>query len=302
MRLTSLWYFLSATILYALFKMLFDNILYAAIMARLKTSFGIEERDVIAIVATNLVPILATIVALAVIYFVSLHHHATKAKTANGAPVDLPPAPVNPKKDRLLGRLARLEPLPAITLGLAVALAAGVYWQIHYGPNRTAVTQTQVQRPSPDEIRNKVKSIDDIVTALDYIKQGAVKSHDLLEGWSYRITVDGPDAFMIEVGNIYGYFSGIGALGLSNAFKATTYLDIRQLATTSDMPDCSGKTLAFYSELKRIKEHKGADMVFILMNDTKLADWRAIIPECDKWATERLEVAKKKRTELVGIQ
>jgi hypothetical protein len=65
----------------------------------------------------------------------------------------------------------------------------------------------------------------------------------------------------------------------------------------TDYPDCNGKTNALHSEIFRINNHKGADLVFTLLNDTKLADFRTSAPECQKWANARIDAVNKKRAE-----
>jgi len=65
----------------------------------------------------------------------------------------------------------------------------------------------------------------------------------------------------------------------------------------SDDPDCNGKSNALHAEIFRINAHKGAELLFTLLNDTKLADFRAVVPECEKWVNARIEAANKKLAE-----
>src|ERR1700733_6682964 len=124
----ALW-FIVALLGAGLAKLLFDNILYAAIMRYLGT-YGIMEGDMIAVVTTNLIPIIGTIVVVALIYWLASQHHASK--TVTGTPAVS--APNNPRQSIFRRILVSQGPLPSIALSLAVALCAGIYWQINYGP------------------------------------------------------------------------------------------------------------------------------------------------------------------------
>src|ERR1700680_2047455 len=61
-------YIVGAIVPYAPIRLITDNVLYAAIIRRLKAEFGIEEDSVLAVVTTNLVPILITLALIALIY------------------------------------------------------------------------------------------------------------------------------------------------------------------------------------------------------------------------------------------
>jgi hypothetical protein len=63
--------FLASLILLGLFKILFDNMLYASFMSRLKRDYGIKEADVIAIVAANLIPLTAAVIVIFYIYLLA---------------------------------------------------------------------------------------------------------------------------------------------------------------------------------------------------------------------------------------
>jgi hypothetical protein len=281
-------------LLFALFKLLFDNILYAAIMLRLHASFGIEERDVIAVVAANLIPILATVVTLSVIYWLTLHHHAVKAADAQHAVIqETTPAEksnvLQSGKSTGVFLLRKLEPLPAITLGLAIAVVVVAFyqnWADHRAPQNTL---------TPAEISVARNVMKQIVSSLGYVKDELDDAHKTLDTWHYEIQVNGPDKFLDHIGTIYNNMTFAGFTGMSNSIfglDQKKYPDIAQIAKNNS-PDCSAKTLAFYNEVKRIKEHPGADMIFILINDTKMAEWRAALPECDKWIVVRMSEATK---------
>jgi hypothetical protein len=271
-----------------LIKLLSDNILYAAIMRYLGT-YGIAEGDLIAVVTTNLVPIIATIAVVAVIYWMSLQSHAAKSAA-------LPAAAVDATRSQA-GVIRRSwnsgGPLPIIAVSLAVAFAVGIVWQINYGP------LTNLRKPVssplqivlfPGEIQAARPVLKQILYSLSWINQGTDKWRELLENWQYQIQTNGPDDFMKSANDVYNTIAISGFLGLSNAVSGMDikkYPDIADIVK-NDSPDCIGKPLAFSNELKRIKEHKGADMTFTLINNTKMADWRAALPECSKWITARL--------------
>lgn len=62
--------------LWWLFKLLFDNILYAGFVGWLKREFGFEEAALSAAVTANLVPILAAMAVMYLIFRLSKDHHA----------------------------------------------------------------------------------------------------------------------------------------------------------------------------------------------------------------------------------
>jgi hypothetical protein len=53
-------------------------------------------------------------------------------------------------------------------------------------------------------------------------------------------------------------------------------------------------TQALQQEVVRIRDHK-ADVIFTLINDTKLADWKNTLPECDKWVQAKSETIRVKQ-------
>jgi hypothetical protein len=67
-------YFVVAVVLFAPLKLVSDNLLYAALIRRLK-AHGIEEDSLIAFFATNLIPITATFIIMAIIYRVAASEH-----------------------------------------------------------------------------------------------------------------------------------------------------------------------------------------------------------------------------------
>ena len=297
MRLFNFWYFLCAILLYALAKMLFDNILYAAILLRLHSAFGIEERDVIAIVAANLIPILATIVALALIYGLARYHHAAKAKAA-GTSIAFDPAPTTTSgksRWRLSRFLNKLEPLPAITLGLAIAVAGSGVYQ-HYQNSKPPPSARTI---SAADKQTATAILKQFAYSVNIIKKSLDKSKEVLEGWQYRIQVNGADEFLATLGEIYDNMAILGFISMSNAMYNIDTKKFSDLVAFSkrDDPGCIDRTLALINEVKRIKEHKGADVVFTLINDTKLVDWRTGLPECEKWIAAKTDALAKLQAE-----
>jgi hypothetical protein len=73
---------LAAGLLFWFAKLLFDSIFYAAVMRRLKSDLDVDEADIIAIVTVNLIPIIVSIILIAVIYLLAIHHVESCAKAA----------------------------------------------------------------------------------------------------------------------------------------------------------------------------------------------------------------------------
>jgi hypothetical protein len=177
-------------------KLLFDNILYAAIMARLKSSFGIEEGDLIAVVATNLIPIAATLIVVAFIYWLSSQHHAAKAATA--APETATQAAT---KLNILGRIFfRRDPLPAIAISLAIALIIGIYWQINYGPLTQLRKSPPVSALSDTERNTRFNVLANILNfAVNRMKSGCASGREIAENWQYKVQSGGADQLINDL-------------------------------------------------------------------------------------------------------
>src|SRR5580704_2754851 len=93
-------------------------------MARLKSSFGIGENDVIAIVATNLIPIAATVAVVAIIYWLSSQPH--KFASTRASESQTPALSPHSYRAKVVKRLfLRRDPLPIIVFALSVALTSG---------------------------------------------------------------------------------------------------------------------------------------------------------------------------------
>jgi hypothetical protein len=72
---TRLFILLGSLALLGLVKLLFDNLLYAWVMAKLKQIAGIEEGDLIALLTGNVLPIGTTAVVVWFLYRVAKVHH-----------------------------------------------------------------------------------------------------------------------------------------------------------------------------------------------------------------------------------
>jgi hypothetical protein len=288
----ALW-FIVALLGAGLAKLLFDNILYAAIMRYLGT-YGIMEGDMIAVVTTNLIPIIGTIVVVALIYWLASQHHASK--TVIGPPAVS--APNNPRQSIFRRILVSQGPLPSIALSLAVALCAGIYWQINYGP------LTQLRRPQPAqklteaEKKDRLNFVVTTSNSVDTARLAMAKAHELSENWQYRMQTGVAD-FNAELAAVStGLYLAKYALknGEANSEK---WPDMAAI-TKDDLPDCDTKTNAFIAEIKRINDRKGADLVFTLLNDVKLIEWRASLLECDRWISGRIEAVAARRAALTA--
>lgn len=297
MRAFNFWYSILSAALGALLLLLFDNMLYAAIVLRLRTSFGIEEADMTAWIAANLILILVTIIVLLGFYRLSLHYHMAKGIDLGGLPAvtESSSAPTAaPTRASIRSLLHRFEPLPAIALGLTVAVVGVGYYQYRIG-RPPAPEQSKIQL-SPAEVVTGRTAVNAIIASLRWSQSGVAKALELRDNWQYQIQVKGPDDFYKRIDEISGNIGYAGMLGISNAvhdLNPKKYPDIMELAKFEGAPDCYGKSAALLNELKAIKEHNAADMIFNLTNNIQMADWRAVMPECDKWAAGKLNAAAK---------
>jgi hypothetical protein len=278
-----------------LLKLLSDNILYAAIM-RYLGAYGIVEGDLIAVVTTNLVPIVATIAVVALIYWMSLHHHATKSATAPAPSVVHPPP-----NDGLFRRFWNSGgPLPTIAISLAVAFCIGIFWQINYGP------LTHLRKPQPLDAltlstadkAERVLGLVALLTPVSRMKAACTAAKDVAENWQYRATIGGPDQLasdILPLSNAIYYVNSIDLPDILVRYKNNSEI-VPIITTEWNFPDIVGSTTtALIKEIGRIKEHKGADTVFTLLNDVKLIEWKNALPQCDKWVQEKIEFINSKR-------
>ena len=230
-----------------------------------------------------------------------MHHHATKAKSTPTA--EHPKAESRPNFfRRFVARLTWNDPLPIIASSLVVAFVIGIVWQVNFGPLthlRKPVPSTPQQIVlSPAEMLAARTALKQISVSFLYVRQGLDKWRDLLENWQYQIQTNGPDDFSKNAGDIYTGISLAGFLGMSNAVSGMDmrkYPDIAEIVK-NDSPDCLGKPMAFYNEVKRIRDHKGADITFTLINNTKMSDMRAALPECMTWMAIRANAIAKVET------
>jgi hypothetical protein len=277
-------------LLYGLANLLGSNLLYGAIVVRAR-DYGVREADVVALVATNLALVLGVIVVVTLLYFIAFRFHAEKALAGSSGRRVVQKGSSSPP-----GRLRGLEVPLIVVAALAVAVPVTLYWQVYYGiyASRT-VTPPFPLTLSPAETQGARVSLKNISYGLGYIRQGIDKWQDLSENWAYQIQTNGPDDFAKGVGDTYSIIGFAGFLGMSNAtvgMDMKKYPDIAEFIK-NDSPDCIGKPLAFSNELKRIKEHKGADVAFTLINNTKMADWLAALPECKKWIGNKIGAFEK---------
>jgi hypothetical protein len=289
----ALW-FIVALLGAGLAKLLFDNILYAAIMRYLGT-YGIMEGDLIAVVTTNLIPVIGTIVVVALIYWLASQHHASKTMVGV-APVS---AANNPSRGIFKRILISQGPLPSIALSLAIAFSTGIYWQINYGP------LTQLRRPPPAATKlteaEKKDRLNFVVTtsnSVDTARLAMAKAHELSENWQYRMQTGVAD-FNAELAAVStGLY--LAKYALKNGEAISDKWPDMAAITKDDLPDCDTKTNAFIAEIKRINDRKGADLVFTLLNDVKLIEWRASLLECDRWISGRIEAVAARRAALTA--
>ena len=291
--LSKLAWFVAVLMLAGLAKLLFDNILYAAIM-RWLSSRGIEESDMVAVVTANLIPIAGAIALSAAIYWLSLNHHATKAQALA----------VHESKSRgsSLSVIRRLftwsDPLPIIATSLIVAFVAGIIWQINYGP------LTQLRRPTiavveptltEAEKNSRANIVSQLETQLAFMRSTADRARDLLDNWQYKAQSSASD-FRDSAALVSSGFYSSSSLLRSLAMQSEKMTDLADL-TKPDFPDCDLKSQAFFAEVDRITSRRNIDVVFTLLNNIKLSDFRSILPECQKWIEDRTQAIRKRRTQ-----
>lgn len=172
------------------------------------------------------------------------------------------------------------NPLPIIVIALSVALTSG---------------------PSASEDRKK--SLQELLTMINYLsiaKTFEDRAYELIDNRAPKTQADGPDDFMARLNDLQtGYYSVINGFPYILRILRNTP-DVQALTKVEVIPDCLERTRSLYAEIKRINEHKSSDAVFTLENNTILAEWRAGIPECDKWISDRLDATKKKYIEYGG--
>jgi hypothetical protein len=191
--------------------------------------------------------------------------------------------------------------LVAVGIALAAALTGGVVWQCKYGP-LTSLGATEISS-GPKALEDRKKILQGLLTMINYLsiaKTFEDRAYDLIDNLTNKNNTDWPNDLMDKLDNLQtGYHS------LINGFPYLLGIlpnapDVQALTKVEVIPDCLERTRSFYAEIKRIKEHKGADVAFIAEDNAKLAEWRAGVPECDKWISDRLEATKKKYIEYGG--
>jgi hypothetical protein len=73
-------------ILWWLVKLLFENLFYGALMVQLKGRLGIDESDIIALVASNLIPIVLTAIIIVTIFRLALKQAMSSIETVRLVP------------------------------------------------------------------------------------------------------------------------------------------------------------------------------------------------------------------------
>jgi hypothetical protein len=184
----------------------------------------------------------------------------------------------------------RLSHFLASVLVLSIGANA---WLFYHAPIVARQSVTEIPQPQPQpavelsdsEKKDRVALLDRLMVQLNTMKASGVRARDISENWQYQVQTD-PNNFIIlltQVAN--GFYTADTELkSLERLFAGRK--DIADLFN-SDYPDCNGKSNALHSEIFRINTHKGAELLFTLLNDTKLAEFRAAAPECEKWAGAR---------------
>jgi hypothetical protein len=186
-------------------------------------------------------------------------------------------------------------------VSIATALTGGVGWQYKYGLlSRLGATEIS---SGPKAFENRKKILQGLLTMLNYLsiaKTFEDRASDLVDNWATKKQTDGPNDLMDKLENLQtGYHSVIN--GFPYIFGMLPYApDVQALTKVEVIPDCLERTRSFYAEMKRIKEKTGADVAFIAEDNAKLAEWRAGVPECDKWISDRLDATQKKYIEYGG--
>jgi hypothetical protein len=189
----------------------------------------------------------------------------------------------------------------AVSVSLVAALTGGVAWQYKYGP-LTRLSATEISS-GPKAFEDRKKILQGLLTMINYLsiaKTFEDRAYDLIDNWANKKQTGGPDDFMDQLENLQtGYHSVIN--GFPYILGTLPYApDVQALTKVEVIPDCLERTRSVYAEIKKIKENKGADVAFTAEDNTKLAEWRAGVPECDKWISDRLDATKKKYIEYGG--
>ena len=225
---------------------------------------------------------------------------SAKAKIANGIPAIEEPLPVKRKQSLV----SKLDPLPAIAIGLAIALVGGIYWQLHYGPLTnlpyTAGAKPVSQKPqlSDSQRAERQLALGTISNTIAKAEIGCAHGHELSDNWQYKAQSEGPDQFLKEVSAFRNDMWYAGEFDPTYTFKNfLAYPDLAPFFTTEwQFPSVLlSTTSALEQEINRIKEHK-ADLVFTLINNVKLLDWKNALPACDKWVAEKKVAIRNQRS------
>jgi hypothetical protein len=166
-------------------------------------------------------------------------------------------------------------------LGILVVLI-GVGW-FYFSPRAPILTE--------QEKKDRIANIDRLMVQLNMMKAASDRAKYVLENWQSQAMTD-PSGLTVAILLISaGFYASFELKSLERSFanrKGTADL------FKADFPDCYGKTSAFNSEINRITGHK-AELLFTLQNNTKLADFRSTMPDCEKWINSRIEAAEERR-------
>ena len=134
-----------------------------------------------------------------------------------------------------------------------------------------------------------------MINYLSIAKTFEDRAYELIDNRAPKTQADGPDDFMARLNDLQtGYYSVLNGFPYILRILRNTP-DVQALTKVEVIPDCLERTRSLYAEIKRINEHKSSDAVFTLENNTILAEWRAGIPECDKWISDRLDARQRKK-------
>ena len=200
-------------------------------------------------------------------------------------------------RDGILPLLKKVRLSHFLLFGLAASIGGNI-WLAYLLPHKTIHPPTTEKTPLPvlseQEKKDHLALTARIITPLNSMKAALGAARDISENWQYKVQSNPSDFFNSITTVSNGLYSATYELN-SISTQYESWKDTFTI-TQADFPDCYGKTIALRSEIFRINEHR-ADLPFTLLNDTKLVDWRAILPACEKWVSERLDEINKKRSE-----
>jgi hypothetical protein len=197
--------------------------------------------------------------------------------------------------------LAKIKLAYFLVLALAISIGANAWLfyrssgqSLQLFPAKTSSAAAPVVL-SQAEKKERLEIIAKLIVQLVLMKAAADRGQEVSDNWQYQAQTNAIDFLIGITQAANGFYSADTELRSLEA-QNESRVDLTPILKT-DYPDCNGKTNALHSEIVRINLHKGTDLVFTLLNDTKLADFRASLPECQKWVNARIDAANKKRVE-----